>query len=179
MDALVTERLSRGDWIAVALRELAEHGHNALTANRLASVLGVSRGSFYWHFRNVDDFESGVLARWRERVTDGTIEKVERLATATERLEALVRTSLSAEARLERAVRSWAMDSPTVAKFVSGVDAKRIDYIRQQLIAIGVDQGDVDIKALILNWASIGMIMRPTTDSTKSVAADTVVRLFT
>ncbi|MEM9402084.1 MAG: hypothetical protein AAGA44_06240 [Pseudomonadota bacterium] len=111
-------------------------------------------------------------------MTDGTIERVDRLATPTERLEALVHASLSAEARLERAVRSWAMDSPTVAKFVSGVDAKRIDYVRQQLMAIGVDKVDVDTKALVLYWASIGMIMRPTTNSTESVAASTIVRLF-
>ena len=175
----MTDRLTREDWLVVALRELAEHGHNALTANRLASVLGVSRGSFYWHFRNIDDFETGVLTLWRERVTDETIEEVERLATPTERLEALVRTSLSAEARLERAVRCWAIDSQTVAAFVSGVDEKRIEYVRQQLAAMGVDQGDVDMRALVLYWASIGMIMRPTTESTQTVAAGTVVQLFT
>ncbi len=175
----MTDRLTREDWLAVALKELAAHGYTSLTANRLASVLGVSRGSFYWHFKNIEEFETCVLERWRRLVTDAIIEEVERLDNPEQKLATLVSASFNAEARLERAVRCWAIDSETVARFVSAVDARRMDYVRQLLIAIGGKQEDASMRAQVLYWASVGMIMRPTSDQTAKVQENDLVSFFT
>ncbi len=175
----MTDRLSREDWVVVALRELAGKGHNSLTANRLASILGVSRGSFYWHFRNVEDFETSVLKRWQQLATDSIIEEMERLENPEQRLAALVRTSLNAETRLERAVRCWAIDNDSVAKFVSRIDTKRIDYVRQLLVAIGGDHADVSMRAQVLYWASVGVIMGPTSDQMTTMRESDLVSFIT
>ncbi|MEM8755480.1 MAG: TetR family transcriptional regulator, partial [Pseudomonadota bacterium] len=52
------QRLSRDDWLAHALGTLAAEGAPALRADRMAKALGVSRGSFYWHFRDLDDLNA-------------------------------------------------------------------------------------------------------------------------
>ena len=73
----MTDRLDREDWINQGLRTLAEEGANALKVGPMAGRLGVSRGSFYWHFRDIGDFQAQLLRRWQERSTDQVIRDLE------------------------------------------------------------------------------------------------------
>ncbi|RTL63482.1 MAG: TetR/AcrR family transcriptional regulator, partial [Hyphomicrobiales bacterium] len=59
------DRLARADWVKAGLKALAREGASALKADRLARELGVSRGSFYWHFADVDAFHRAVLEGWK------------------------------------------------------------------------------------------------------------------
>ena len=58
------DQFSANRWVEQGLKALATNGFTALKADPLAKLLGVSRGSFYWHFRDVDAFRAAVLARW-------------------------------------------------------------------------------------------------------------------
>ncbi len=70
----MTERLSKSDWIAHGLRSLTKDGANALKVGPLAQALKVSRGSFYWHFRDIADFHAQLLQSWQESSTDQVIQ---------------------------------------------------------------------------------------------------------
>ena len=63
------DRLTKSDWIEHGLRTLASDSANALKVGPMATRLKVSRGSFYWHFRDIADFRSQVLQCWQERAT--------------------------------------------------------------------------------------------------------------
>src|ERR1700680_636047 len=63
----MNDRLTKSDWIEHGLRTLASEGANALKVGPMAAKLKVSRGSFYWHFKDIADFRSQVLRSWRER----------------------------------------------------------------------------------------------------------------
>ena len=152
-------RLSKQDWLDFALKELKRNGHSKLTANRLASELGVSRGSFYWHFNDVRDFEKSLLKRWSELTTDEVIEQLRPLETPRLRLITLVKLAMSTEMKLERSVRSWATSEKMVAKIVHSVDARRVAYIESILEAMGVASVDIKVRAQMLYWASIGRWM--------------------
>ena len=52
----VPARLSREGWLARALEVLGKKGAGQLAVESLARQLGVTKGSFYWHFRDRDDF---------------------------------------------------------------------------------------------------------------------------
>ena len=71
------DRLTKSDWIDHGLRTLASDGANALKVGPMAATLKVSRGSFYWHFRDIADFRSQVLRSWQERMTDQVIQDIE------------------------------------------------------------------------------------------------------
>lgn len=73
----MTTRLNRLDWLDHGLRTLASTGTNALKAEPLARSLKVSRGSFYWHFRDIEQFHIELLARWRQRTTADIIARLE------------------------------------------------------------------------------------------------------
>lgn len=78
MDAATsTDRLTRQDWIRHGLRTLARSGAQALKVGALAQGLDVSRGSFYWHFRDIADYRQQLLENWRERATEGVIRDID------------------------------------------------------------------------------------------------------
>src|SRR5213083_2769643 len=62
-------KVTRADWLDAGLDVLASEGPQALVAERLAQRLGVTRGSFYHHFRSRESFLTGLLERWSQRHT--------------------------------------------------------------------------------------------------------------
>jgi AcrR family transcriptional regulator len=58
----MTDQLSAKDWLDQGLRTLAKSGFTALKAEPLAKAMGVSRGSFYWHFADIGAFHAAIEA---------------------------------------------------------------------------------------------------------------------
>src|SRR6267378_5992400 len=100
---IMSDQLSAKDWLDLGLKVLAESGFTALKADPLAKAMGVSRGSFYWHFADLGAFHAAVLKRWREIAAEQIIADVE--ADSDEPLKALLRRTFGARLDLERAVR--------------------------------------------------------------------------
>ncbi|HVU82101.1 MAG TPA: helix-turn-helix domain-containing protein, partial [Rhodanobacteraceae bacterium] len=57
-------RLSAADWERGALEMIAQEGVDALAVEALARRLGVTKGSFYWHFKNREALLQAALNRW-------------------------------------------------------------------------------------------------------------------
>jgi len=161
----MTAKLIKKDWLTFSLKELARNGHGHLTANRLASKLGVSRGSFYWHFKSVRDFEKSLLEEWADLSTEEIIKNLKPLGSPKQRLSALIKRAMDGNMKLERAVRSWATSDKMVAKTVRSVDLRRVKYIEEILQAVGVTKADRMPRAQTLYWASIGSMMMSEQDT--------------
>src|SRR5262245_40944342 len=73
----MADQLSAQDWVDQGLKALAKSGFTALKADPLAKTMGVSRGSFYWHFADIGAFHAAILKRWREVTTEQTITDLE------------------------------------------------------------------------------------------------------
>jgi len=69
-DPLLRTRLSREDWIQAALSELSGHGPDALKIDRVAAKLGVSKGSFYMHFKARENWYDAILDEWSHSYTN-------------------------------------------------------------------------------------------------------------
>jgi AcrR family transcriptional regulator len=67
----VLRQLGREDWIAAGLDVLEAEGWQALRVQPVARRLGVSKGSFYWHFDDRNDWCDAVLAYWEYRAFAG------------------------------------------------------------------------------------------------------------
>jgi len=98
---------------------LARDGANALKVGPMATQLKVSRGSFYWHFRDIADFRSQVLQGWQERTTEQVIRDLEAGKDEPDRLKHLMRRAFVTKRSLERAIRSWAAEDKDVAATVA------------------------------------------------------------
>ena len=120
---------------AHGLKTLANAGAGALKVGPMAEALKVSRGSFYWHFRDIADFRAQLLQAWQEQATDRVIQDLEAQKDRPDRLKQLMRRAFATKRSLDRAIRSWAAEDREVAAIVSSVDARRVAYIARMLAA--------------------------------------------
>jgi AcrR family transcriptional regulator len=177
---VMSDRLTKSDWIEHGLRTLANGGANALKVGPMATKLKVSRGSFYWHFRDIADFRSQVLQSWQERMTDQVIRDLEAAKAEPDRLKHLMRRAFVTKRSLDRAIRSWAAEDKDVATIVASVDAHRVAYIAKLLVAAGVESRRALPRAAFMYWAYLGqvIVMEPRHSSISALAMDDISDLF-
>lgn len=159
-------RLSRTAWIATGMRALAEDGPEALKAEPLARRLGTTKGSFYWHFRDVPEFHEALLAAWEEASdppedTDGPAEARLRRLTGW----------LGRPDPEDVALRAWPQARDTLAR----VDGARMDRLAELLAEIGVRRPEM---AQVLYATAVGMrSLSPDEAATGPEAMGTMVDL--
>lgn len=156
----MTEQLSADDWIRQGIKALTRSGFTALKADPLAKAMGVSRGSFYWHFADLGAFHTAILKRWREIAAEEIIAGVE--ADSDEPLTALLRRTFGARLDLERAVRNWAAFDPAAQAAVRAIDRRRLDYIEGLLQRRGFSATIAQARAQILYWIFLGFALSGT-----------------
>ena len=123
--------LTKDDWLRGAMEMLRRQGIGGVRVLPLAKILRVSRGSFYWHFKDLQDLRDSMLDWWDREMTDSVIE----FANATggspkKRLMAVGEDVLTSDRnRYESAIRSWAEGDKKAAKVLRRVLRKRLDYI--------------------------------------------------
>ena len=152
----MTKRLTAQDWIDFALKTLAREGFQALKADVLARKLGVSRGSFYWHFAELGTFHAGVIEHWRQVATEAIIAGLERYDSREQRLDVLLRGAFGHGALLEIRMRAWADENAQAARVMNDIDRRRRAYIEQILVQAGVAPQLAATRAQLLYWAYLG-----------------------
>lgn len=154
-------RLTQTDWIMHGFEVLKHEGHEGLKADRMVKALNVSRGSFYWHFKSIDDFHAALLLAWRERITEATIADLRTFSGGEDQLVELIGRVIRTPQRLEAAMRAWGQVDAKITAAVSAVDEVRINYIAGVLTDEGVPAPIAHGRAVMLAWAYIGRAFSP------------------
>lgn len=133
------KRLTRELWLSAALEHLAQTGSAGFTIDRLVQALGVTKGSFYWHFQDRREFFLNVFDFWDRQFTQVVVQRVDALAgSPVEKLWKIVESVWQEDlARYDIAVRAWAMRERAVAERVREVDMKRLRTVRRLFSEIG------------------------------------------
>ena len=150
----MTDQLSAKDWLDQGLTTLAKSGFTALKAEPLAKAMGVSRGSFYWHFADIGAFHAAILKHWRDVAAEQIIAGLE--SAEDNALSQLLRGAFGGKQALEKAVRSWATADAKARSAVQAIDRRRIDYVEHMLRQAGVKADIAAARAQILYWAFLG-----------------------
>ena len=108
----MADQLSAKDWIDQGIMALIKSGFTALKAEPLAKAMGVSRGSFYWHFKDIGAYHAAILKHWRDVATEQVIADLEVVSKDRDALALLLRRAFSSTPALENAVRTWATVDP-------------------------------------------------------------------
>ena len=153
---LMTERLTAQDWIDFALQTLARTGFDALKADVLARKLGISRGSFYWHFTDIGTFHARVIEHWKQAATEAIIVDIERHKSPEQRFDALLRLAFGHGASLEIRMRTWAENNAEAQRAVSDIDRRRREYIERLLAEAGVAPTQAATRAQLVYWTYLG-----------------------
>lgn len=141
-------RYDRERWLEAALNVLAEEGGARLRVDALAKRLGVTKGSFYHHFRGRSDFVSAVADYWTEAYTDAVIAHVEQIGgDGRQRMRTLIETIQAGEYdRYDIAFRSWAAQDPEVAQRVRRVDEHRYEFVRRMFADMGFEGTELETR---------------------------------
>jgi AcrR family transcriptional regulator len=175
----MSDQLSAKDWLDQGLKALASRGFTALKAEPLAKAMGVSRGSFYWHFADIGAFHAAILARWHEVAAEQIIANVEAASKEENPLALLLRRVFGERLTLERAVRTWASVDPAARAAVQAIDRRRLSYVEGLLAQSGLSAEIARARAQIFYWAFLGFALsdQPLPKARQQAAVDELVRM--
>jgi AcrR family transcriptional regulator len=125
------KELTRADWLRAARLALLRGGPEAVRVEKLARALGVTKGSFYWHFKERGELLEILVQEWEQELPNLLVRM--KGLNRREALQLLVgymmkTTELSerGKAPSDAAMFGWASVSPAVAARVSTVEKERI-----------------------------------------------------
>lgn len=157
-------QLTAGDWIRAAFRALSAGGVQAIRVEAIARDIKTTKGSFYWHFRDVPALKTAMLNHWRHHATEEIIAANAGQAADPEmRLRHLIaqvtdeRGAAYGGVRTEAAMREWARVDCDVADAVRGVDQRRLAYLQSIASDLGHDGEAAVTMAQLLYAGLIGL----------------------
>lgn len=149
--------LTRQDWIDQGLRILAESGVSAVRVEPLAKQMGVTKGSFYWHFKNREELLTAIFQAWIALQTSGIIEQVEaKGGDAIAKLLYLFELAVEDDGRVENAIRAWATNDAKIAPALADVDQRRLDYTKDLFLQAGFEPFDAIVRARMAYYTLVG-----------------------
>lgn len=141
------------DWINEAIVMLAEGGVDSIKIEVLAKRLKVTKGGFYWHFKNRDDLLERMLQHWCEGRISTIRRQVARDSSAAETLHYLLGLYTDHNNprgnAIELAVRNWARNSADAATAIARVDRERLAAVAGLFRQLGNDDAAAEARAYL------------------------------
>ncbi|MBD1997748.1 TetR/AcrR family transcriptional regulator [Leptolyngbya sp. FACHB-541] len=152
-----SSKLGQQDWIDLGLKVLAEKGVESVRVEPIAQLLNVTKGSFYWHFKNREELLEAILQDWVSRETDSIIEQVEvEGGDASTKLLHLFELAIQDDGQVEHAIRSWAANDSKVALLLEQVDQRRLSYTKTLFLELGFTPFEAMVRARMVYYALVG-----------------------
>jgi len=139
---------SRDDWIDAAWAALGETGIEGVRVERLARRMGVTKGSFYWHFKDREALIGALLDRWFGLREESRPDFPHREPDPAERLWRVIERGITRGTQGQAAaLRLWAQRHPAVARRIAEEDAQRRHFFTEQFRALGFMDGEAEVRA--------------------------------
>jgi len=153
----MVKRMASSDWEEAALHAIASRGLDALSIPDLARSLGVTKGSFYWHFDSLKALIEAALRRW-EAMDREALDEVQPIEDPRARLEALfVQSMQKLEAHALYVALALSAD-PAVVAAVRRVSARRLDFLVRSYRQLGLGTREARMRALLAYSAYVGAL---------------------
>jgi AcrR family transcriptional regulator len=157
--------LTPTDWLFAAFQRLSLDGVSALKAEVLAKQLNTTKGSFYWHFKDVPTFKSEMLNLWEKEATKAIMSTV--ISSAPKGAARLVKLSeivwqMNAQnsyggVQAEPAIREWARVDPQAATAMIRVDGARVAFVKKLFVECGFASADAKLRAELFYSGFLGL----------------------
>ena len=165
-------RLAPQDWILAGFRALVSGGHAAIRAEALARDIGATKGSFYWHFKDLREFHEKMLEAWKglsttqitRTVLESDLVPFERILMLMDMVSIIPDPRFGGPA-IEPAIRAWALAEPWVQKVVAEVDRQRLTDTMGLLVDAGLAedaarQGAEMLYAMVIGYENLRLTQR-------------------
>jgi AcrR family transcriptional regulator len=172
-----SDSLHPEDWIRAARIRLAGHGVESVRVEVLARDLGVTKGSFYWHFRDRGELLENLLAHWE----DGELEWLnaeDGVGAAMQWAKFIERAADPNRMRMEIALRAWARGEERVAARVAAIEKRKARLIADVLRDVGFTQSAADSGSEVVLLICLGWLDRATRDRQSQPASNSLSELL-
>jgi AcrR family transcriptional regulator len=151
--------LTAEDWERAALKIIATKGVKALAVEPLARSLGVSKGSFYWHFQNRKAFLESALLRWEREESEEFIQTLRAIEDPRERLRQLILQVSKGKWNCSlHSTLSAAASDDTVRPVLTRITGRRIDYLKKCYLDLGLTERAAQHRAALAYTIYVGYI---------------------
>lgn len=152
-------RLSAEDWAQAALDLIAEQGVSAVAVEPLARRLGVTKGSFYWHFPSRDALLQAALERWESVEQESVFGSLEAVPDPRERLRKLFQlVGHEVKPHIIYSELLKALDHPAVQPVIDRVSQRRLEYLVASFRQAGLVRQDAIHRARLTYAAYVGFL---------------------
>lgn len=151
-------RTTKQDWLEAGLLVLAEQGAPALTIERLAALLGVTKGSFYHHFQGLPGYKAALLDYLEAHCADLVRNASQSPTSPAQRIGHLFEAAALAAPDVEVAVRAWSLQDEHVRRVQERVDSHRIAFAQSAYRQIAPN----DEQALLLSRLAYAVMVGST-----------------
>ncbi len=150
-------KLSRSDWLAASMDALLLEGVEGIHVEPLARRLGVTKGSFYWHFKDRQALLNSVIEYWATRMIDAVQAHETLTGSASEQLlQVMEEITQQDRGRYEAAMRMWAASDEQVAKAVRRVDEARLESMCGLFLEMGFAPEQTEIRCRMMVFYEYG-----------------------
>lgn len=156
----VVKRQSSESYFEIAFRLLAEGGAEAVTVGNLCDALGVTKGSFYYHFYNMPDFIEAFVEFWESSFRASMsvhMNEPDPLLQMGGTMTTIARLNHEAEA----ALRAWGHSNPLIEAAQTRIDQMGEHLVAECVSHFIVDEAAVELLAHQAIALSIGLQHRP------------------
>lgn len=151
--------LNPADWEKATLDVIAHQGVSAVAVENIAKALGVTKGSFYWHFSNRKDLIVAALKRWQNDDRKVIEEQIWSIKDPQERLKAWF--LLSAEPLQSHLIYATLLadrQHDFVAKVLKEITLERLSYLQKSYQDIGYDEERAKQQSLMAYSVYVGYL---------------------
>jgi AcrR family transcriptional regulator len=158
MNANPVQRLDRNAWLSEAMEVLRESGVDHVKVEPLAKRLGVTKGSFYWHFKDRPDLLRALPEYWVESQTEPVLAHAESAGrTPVEKMRAVLEFLAREDPdRYDNAMRAWAQFDSDVADAVAAIDKRRMEYAGSLFRQAGLSDTEAAFRARLWYFYDVG-----------------------
>lgn len=151
--------LDRAAWIVEARAVLVAGGIAAVKIGKLAARLGVTRESFYHHFKSLQELNDELLSDWDRGNAAAYGALLDPRHDGEQEFRAMERMWLDEERyspAWDSAIRDWARVSKKASRVVARVDERRVEMIKQMFLDMGYEETESLVRARIYYFHQVG-----------------------
>ncbi len=143
------ERFQYNDWLELGLSCARGDPSTRLTVDHLCERARKTKGSFYFHFKNIDAYFMALAEHWYQQFTIDLIHKSQQQPSPKDRLDLLNALAVQLDPRIEQGMRALVAREPSISGICKKVDEMRLAYLSELYKSTGQFSDD-DAEALAI-----------------------------
>jgi AcrR family transcriptional regulator len=164
--------LSREAWVKAATNLIAQEGVQAVAVEPLALALGVTKGSFYWHFKNRDELIHAAMEAWEQDQSADVVSRYTGIQDPRRRLRVLLFAAFEdVENGKFFAALGVSSEDPRVQPYLQRASERRLAFGIEAFRAMGLSEAEAQERALLAYAAYTGyfQLLRTTPEAVAAV----------